>query len=105
MKCPKCNIVISVEKDYLGPVSCPCGFTGKVCKDICHSFFGDYNPSFVERSYYWVIRKFENVKYWFQKVRQRIKHGFALEESWNFYDHHAAWALPRLKYLRNDLVI
>ena len=48
----------------------------------------------------WWSRDF---RYWAKRQYQKIRHGFALEESWDFYSHCATWSLPRLKHLRNNL--
>lgn len=47
--------------------------------------------------------KFQEFSYWLRKLRQKITTGFAHEESWNFYSHLCAWALPRLKFFRKNL--
>ena len=41
--------------------------------------------------------------YWSKCKYQKIRYGFAHEESWDFYSHCATWSLPRLKQLRNNL--
>lgn len=42
--------------------------------------------------------------YWCKKQYQRVRHGFPLEESWDFKSHCAKWVLPRLKKLREDTI-
>ena len=72
--------------------------------DIVEHWGFDFSPlKWYEKTYRlpkWWSRDF---RYWAKRQYQKIRHGFALEESWDFYSHCATWSLPRLKHLRNNL--
>jgi hypothetical protein len=72
--------------------------------DVVEHWGFDFSPlKWYEKTYRlpkWWSRDF---RYWAKRQYQKIRHGFALEESWDFYSHCATWSLPRLKHLRNNL--
>lgn len=65
--------------------------------------FDDYKISTFKRVYYRARRYVGEVKYFFQRVWERIVYGFPLRESWDFVSFHANYCIPRLKALRKDL--
>lgn len=46
---------------------------------------------------------FSDFSYWLRKKGQTIRYGFPAEESFDFYSACAAWSLPRLKHMRDNL--
>jgi len=66
--------------------------------------FDDRKPSWLKlwfqlKPYWW----FHDITYWLRKKRQKWTTGFPHEESWDFKSALASWALPRLKYMKDNL--
>lgn len=73
-------------------------------EEIVDDIFGSIPESTrYEKIKYRIKYYIEETKYFFQKLYQRIKYGFPLEQSWDFCSYHSDWVLPRLKHLRADL--
>ena len=66
--------------------------------------FDDRKPSWLKL---WFRLKpcwwFHDITYWLRKKRQKWTTGFPHEESWDFKSALANWALPRLKYMKDNL--
>ena len=74
---------------------------------IIDEMFSDIGEDKISRFKLWFQLKpywwFRDVKYWFRKKRQKWTTGFPHEESWDFKSALANWALPRLKYMKDNL--
>lgn len=104
MKCPKCEGELDITKDYLGPISHECGFSGKISISIADDIMDGYvRPNIFARLWYRVSRLYEEFVYTLKCFGQRIKYGFPLYQSWEFRSWHSEIVVPRLKHLRNDL--
>ena len=76
-------------------------------KKIVDRMFSDIEEDKISRLELWFRLKpywwFRDVKYWLRKKRQKWTTGFPHEESWDFKSALASWALPRLKYMKDNL--
>jgi hypothetical protein len=76
-------------------------------KKIVDRMFSDIEGGKISRLELWFQLKpywwFRDVKYWFRRKRQKWTTGFPHEESWDFKSALASWALPRLKYMKDNL--
>ena len=72
---------------------------------IVDSLFGGMvgKIKWYEKVYYRTLRAFEETRYFFRKLYQKVRYGFPLYECWDFKSAHSSWALPRLKYFRANL--
>lgn len=69
--------------------------------DIVEGFrFGRYKFSVWDNLYIRLKFGFKDIIYWFKKQWQKIRYGFPLEESWDFYSALCKWSLPRLKHMK-----
>ena len=71
----------------------------KMFSDIGEDKISRFKLWFQLKPYWW----FRDVKYWFRKKRQKWTTGFPHEESWDFKSALASWALPSLKYMKDNL--
>ena len=76
-------------------------------KKIVDRMFSDIEGDKISRLELWFHFKpywwFRDVKYWFRQKLQKWTTGFPHEESWDFKSALSNWALPRLKYMKNNL--
>lgn len=73
---------------------------------IVDSLFADWLDKKIpwyERAYYYMLRKYRDVRYFIKRQWQRIRYGFPTYQAWDFYGWHSRIVTPRLKHLRNNL--
>lgn len=74
--------------------------TTRIVEDI---FDGISEPTRFERIKWRISHYISETRYFFEKLYERYKYGFPVEQAWDFCSHHSLWVVPRLKHLRANL--